>query len=158
MRFARDRNCYGTRKRQDDVAEEVATSSPLASVFQYSHSLIHTRSSHEPCSRTLLRTQKHCVERLLDTESSLRFNRNTHASPAKAKHTHLETSSFPGTATGAPRNWTPPFTAHLPDGERRNELRTCPSALSCPLMCSTTCHTRTQLPLPCSNYASRYES
>jgi len=120
------------------------------------------QSIRVPLLQTILRTQyplsKTLRRAMLDTESSLRFARDTHDSPAKARHTHLETSSLPRTATGAPRNWTPPFTAHLPDGERRNRLRTCPSALSCPLMCSTTCHTWTQLPLPCSNYAPRSES
>lgn len=83
---------------------------------------------------------------------------DTHTSPARARPAHLETSSLPRTAMGAPSEVDAP-SYRSPSGRGTPQrLRTCPSALSCPLMRSTTCHTWTQLPLPCSNYASRIES
>ena len=52
---------------------------------------------------------------MLDTESSLRFARDTHDSPAKARHTHLETPSLPRTAKGAPNEVDAPI-HRLPSG------------------------------------------
>jgi len=154
-----DRNGHGTRQHQDNVAKTCGRkldacfcvpiwpcSNPYAFLY------------YKPSCGPSIRFPKHCVEPCSTPNHryvslAIRMTRPPRPGIRTSKRLLSREQQ-----RERPTKWTPPFTVYLPDGERRNRLRTCPSALSCPLMCSTICHTWTQLPLPCSNYAPRSES
>ena len=112
----------------------------LTSVFQYSRSLIHRRSSYETSFADPFSAFSTTLRRASSTSTiTQRLDYDPHTSPAKARHAHLKTHSLPRTAKEASPNGRSPSPSTFRTGNAARNCRLARQPFRRHVWTSTTC-------------------